>query len=225
MNQLASLYDILLKEESICNYERCVEIYREIKIILIRNGILLERVDIETTRFVREVLETMARISIYRRDMNMFDRIMMLLHFYHHDLIELSPSDNTYPLISIKLLKYLVLDEHSKFHVFLEELPIEVLNSNTPIIYPIRLEQCLMEGNLREAERCITEYKNSLNLVNMIENVYCGTSSDLLSKMCNKSWLSEDYQGLKSQTGPTKLSIDLLIDRNLYFSQELERIV
>lgn len=98
----------------------------------------------------RDVLEIGAFFSIETQRVDSFERYYSQLKVYYFDYKDvpgLPESPNKYQLIGLNSLRLLSQNRLAEFHIEIELLPLDVIQTNPFINHPILLEQYLMEGS------------------------------------------------------------------------------
>eukprot|EP00388_Colpodella_angusta_P003979 GDKJ01013602.1.p1 GENE.GDKJ01013602.1~~GDKJ01013602.1.p1 ORF type:complete len:230 (-),score=47.89 GDKJ01013602.1:47-736(-) len=150
LNELKAIAD----RDSV-DIEKCKQLLQALKVAVARlpNACPLfgiNSLDVEQALIARETFEYGAFICIRDNDNEGFALHYQQLKPYYFDFAgKLPVSDKQYPTIGMYLLYLLSEDRIGEFHVELELIPeAEKSNMNNRFIfYPIRLEECLMEGN------------------------------------------------------------------------------
>jgi 26S proteasome regulatory subunit N12 len=95
----------------------------------------------------RSVYEAACLLSIAQEDLSGFGRHMSQLQPYYFDFSSLlTESKLQNELLGLSLMHHLVSNDPSSFHAELERIPAEQRNSDL-IRYPVQLDQHLMEGS------------------------------------------------------------------------------
>jgi len=95
----------------------------------------------------RSTFEQATYFSVLAGKMDEFERHINQVKPYYYDYSKmLRPSDNQWPVLGLNLMFLLASNKLSDFHTELELIPYESRN-NAFILFPVALEQYLMEGS------------------------------------------------------------------------------
>lgn len=135
----------------------------------------------------RNILEVAVEYSVATKDIPAFERYMSQLkcHYYDYKNI-IGGSDNMYKLLGLNLLFLLSGNRVSDFHIELELLPAEVIQTNEFIRPILALEQYIMEGRYNK----IFEAKNSTHpaIYNFFMDILLETVRDEIGGCIEKSY-------------------------------------
>jgi len=153
MEQVSQKFEELKKQWAAKKYEQVGKLLEDLKMDLTAVSFLPTSgsgsLDERALFVAREVMEIGAEHSVAVRDVQAFKRYMAILKTYYMDYAgtSLPESVKKYELLGLNLICLLSQNRTAEFHTELELLPAQVIQNNTYITYPVRLEQFIMEGS------------------------------------------------------------------------------
>lgn len=111
---------------------------------------ILQSMDVPISREYQNVLEIGCLWAAHSRDGLSFERyfcqLSSTIYFAAGQSLDSVAGDRKWLLIGLQLLNLLVTGRTAEFHILMEQLPESHLLTNPFIIYPLKLEQSLIEG-------------------------------------------------------------------------------
>ena len=203
----------------------------------------------------RDVLEIGAQWSIARRDIPSFERYMSQLKCYYFDYrSHLDDSPYRAELLGLNLLSLLAQNRLAEFHTELELLPVDELQSNVYLRYPVVLEQYLMEGCYNkvllsyesapaqsyrffldvmnstvrdEIASCVEKAYGHVEVADAMKLLVVQSESELREYASGRGWSLSDgvYKFATQDEVDVAIPAQKLIVRTLDYAKELEKIV
>jgi len=202
----------------------------------------------------RAVYECAVLLSAQNEDTAEFERHMALLTPYYTDFGKMLPaSENTFAILGLNLLRLLAQNRIADFHVQLETLSPEALES-APVRFPVLVEQNMMEGSytkvlemrnnlplpsygvfmdmlkdaVREEVASVSEkaYK-SLPTANCMKLLMMSSDKELAEYAETRGWDIKEGRVFFDLGGVEKKEVPAMdtISEMLFYAKELERIV
>ncbi|XP_055389143.1 26S proteasome non-ATPase regulatory subunit 8 [Condylostylus longicornis] len=173
------------------NLKKCEPLINDLKIALTKLSYLptgeLTTLSKDEMILSRNILEIAVEYSVASKDIPAFERYMAQLkcHYYDYKNI-IGGSENMYKLLGLNLLFLLSGNRVSDFHIELELLPAEVIQTNEFIRPILALEQYIMEGRYNK----IFEAKNGTHpeIYNFFMDLLLETVRDEIGACIEKSY-------------------------------------
>ncbi|PVU91365.1 hypothetical protein BB561_004432 [Smittium simulii] len=168
------------------------EIYKNLTILKLFVALNSSNITLDDTDLINlniTILELGAEFELSNKNISSFEDYMAKLFFYYFDFknqLNEPPKRNYF--IGLYLLALLCQNRISDFHVVLERLEYNVIQSDVYVMHPIKVEQALMEGSYKKVyiARAQVPAPAFENLVDLL----LSTIRDEIAKCASQSYVS-----------------------------------